>query len=66
MADAKQFKPALIIVDFQEDFCPPVSLSLCLCHMRPAQVEVSQGAFSFIKNYTYTNRGFHFPVEEVF
>ncbi|KND88347.1 Nicotinamidase [Tolypocladium ophioglossoides CBS 100239] len=23
MADAKPFKPALIIVDFQEDFCPP-------------------------------------------
>lgn len=27
MADAKPFKPALIIVDFQEDFCPPVRLS---------------------------------------
>ncbi|KAF4982583.1 hypothetical protein FZEAL_1815 [Fusarium zealandicum] len=23
MADKKEFKPALIIVDFQEDFCPP-------------------------------------------
>lgn len=34
MTDEKQFKPALIIVDFQEDFCPPVSLSLCsLRHM---------------------------------
>ncbi|PNY26903.1 Nicotinamidase [Tolypocladium capitatum] len=23
MADAKPFKPALVVVDFQEDFCPP-------------------------------------------
>jgi hypothetical protein len=25
MTNEKPFKPALIIVDFQEDFCPPVS-----------------------------------------
>lgn len=26
MASDKPYKPALIIVDFQEDFCPPVSI----------------------------------------
>lgn len=25
MASGKAFKPALVIIDFQEDFCPPVS-----------------------------------------
>ena len=39
------FRPALLVVDMQEDFCPPVSLRICFLHV-PVQNSQQHRYFS--------------------